>query len=388
MRRAALTLVLVGGWAAACGGRTAVELGAASGGAAGSAGESGASGRGGSGGIAAGSGFGGSSGAGSGGVSGFGGGIAGFGGNGVGGLTNNDVPISAAPFSALEAETDVVVTPSGVVVATWIAIDFNSSSTNGYAFSTDGGKTWQPPQQIPSPMGRTSSDPVLAVDAASNVHLAWIGLNRGANGPRDMQVYYAQAPAGTTQFGPVVPVSGPVASDGVDKPWIAHDPTTGNLYVTWLDTNEPRMRFAVSENNGASFKINDIDDGQGFRNLIYPCVDAVTGRVHVVYHPGGGIGLRSSDDQGKTWPGAVAVADPADQPAMFDDPTCAANNNELWIAYGIGTDPLGVEDSARSRRIRIAYSNDGGATITRRTFAEDASGTNFLHPPTRTCGQR
>jgi hypothetical protein len=200
-----------------------------------------------------------------------------------------------------------------------------------------------------------------------------------------MRVYLAKAPAGTTEFEPAIDLTGPVASDSIDKPWGIAD-KDGRIFVTWLDSGEPRMRVAVGTADadaeaGVGFTINPIDDGQGFRNLIFPCIDDVTGRLYVTYHPLGGIGLRSSDDHGQTWPNVTAVALQSDEDAMFDDPTCAAHDGEIWIAYGIGTAEFATEESSPSNHVRVAHSTDGGLTFSDYSFAEDAKlGTKFLHP--------
>lgn len=297
------------------------------------------------------------------------------------GATGGASSISASGLSVLETETAVTTAGSGFVVATWIGIESGGNSHNGYAFSVDGGATWAPPQKLDAPGGRVASDPVVFASPQDDVYLTFIGFKRDANGqPFDMRVYLAKAAAGATSFGTPVDLSGATAFDSVDKPWGVVGPD-GTIYVTWLDTGEPRMRVAVSQDAAQSFTVYDIDDGQGFRNLIYPCVDAVTGRVHVVYHPGGGIGHRFSDDKGKTWPSAVAVALPSDEPAMFDDPTCAAHGGTLWVAYGVGTDGFSPSDSPRSNRLRIAISSDGGQNFATYVFGEDsAAGTKFLHP--------
>ena len=375
--------ILAGVWIAGCGGEVSDNTGAATDGGGGSSAGSAGTGEAGnssSGGFV---GFGGDAGSDAGAGTGGEGAVSGSGGTAgsAGSPSETTITISESPATGLETETNVAAAPNGFVVGTWIGVNFDNSSTNGYAFSADNGQTWDPPRTIDSPAGRVSSDPVVYADSSNNFHLTWIGLNSGGiNGVSDMRVYYARADAGEREFGPVQEVTGAVASDQVDKPWITVDPNDGTIYITWLDTGEPRQRVAVSQDGGQTFVIHDIDDGQGFRNLIFPCVDAVTGRVAVVYHPGGGIGLRFSDDRGVTWPTATAVAAPGDQ-ASFDQPTCAAHNNEIWIAYGIGGEPFDPSINPRSTRLRVAYSSDGGSTIARHAFAEDpAAGERFLHP--------
>ncbi len=365
MRRFTLALAVTLSWPLACGGSTDEQRPASGGGAAGV------------GGFGA---FGGSGGGGTAGTGAAAGSSGTAGTAGTAGSTGSP-PISTSALSLIETETAVAALSGGFVVAAWIGVDAGGKSHNGYAFSVDGGSTWAPPQKLESPDGRVSSDPVVFASPSDEAYLSFIGFKRDAQGqPFDMRVYVAKADKGSTSFGAPKDLSGATPSDSVDKPWgiVAPD---GTLYVTWLDTGEPRMRVAVSQDAATSFSVYDIDDGQGFRNLIYPCVDAVTGRVHVVYHPGGGIGHRASDDQGKTWPTVAAVALPGDPAAMFDDPTCAAHDGTVWVAYGVGTDSFSPSDSPRSNRLRVAISTDGGKSFPKHVFAEDpAAGSKFLHP--------
>lgn len=368
---------------AACSGSSNTTFKDHDSGAAGAAGASGAAGSTGSGGAATGGAAGTDGGAGASGAAG----TAGSGGSDAGsGLPTQG--ISQSSLSAVETETNVAVAGNGYVAVTWIGIQLTQHSFSGYAISTNDGQSWTQPQKLEAPGGRTSSDPVVAAAPDSSFYLAWIAFQRDAQGnPYDMRVYVSKAAAGDTTFGAPQDIAGAIASDAIDKPWVTVAPD-GTVYVTWLDTGSqsknlaPRMRVAVSEDQGQTWNIYPIDSGQGgFRNLIYPCVDDVTGRVYTTYHPGGGIGLRWSDDKGKTWPGATAVADPNDPQAMFDDPTCAAHNGEVWVSYGVGTDPFSETDNARSDHIRVAHSSDGGQSIDARYFAEDATaGTKFLHP--------
>ena len=377
MKHLLLPVLFVCAGAVACSGSHEVSITDHDSGAAGSGGAAGSAGAAGSGGAAGTDGGAGTAGT---------GGAAGSGGS----AGNSGVPtqsISQSSLSAVETETNLAVADNGYVVATWIGIQPTQHSHSGYAFSKNDGQTWMPPQKLEAPGGRTSSDPVVAAAPDSSFYLAWIAFQRDAQGnPYDMRVYVSKAAAGDTSFGAPQDIAGAITSDAIDKPWVTVAPD-GTVYVTWLDTGSqsknlsPRMRVAVSEDQGQTWNIYPIDSGQGgFRNLIYPCVDDVTGRVYVTYHPGGGIGLRWSDDKGKTWPGATAVASQSDPKSMFDDPTCAAHNGEVWVTYGVGTDPFTETDNARSDQIRVAHSSDAGQSIADRHFAEDATaGTKFLH---------
>lgn len=290
--------------------------------------------------------------------------------------------ISASPISVIEAETHVAVSSTGVVAAAWIAIQNGGNSTNGYTFSTDGGSTWTPVQSLASPNGQVASDPVLVFDQQNNCYMTWIGFKRDAQGnPFDMHVYAAKAPAGTTTFGAPVDVAGSGTNVQFDKPWITVT-NKNTLILTYAKTSTGGI-YAARSTDGAMTWTNVlmVEDGN-FRNLVYPCAPLNGNRVWATYHAGGGIGLRWSDDDGVTWPDAnkAAIAAMTEQPA-FDDPTCAAEGNEVWVSYGLSNDQFGGADSPKLHTIRIAHSADGGATVDFRANAHDAAAAKlFMHP--------
>lgn len=317
------------------------------------------------------------------GVGGTGGASASGGGGASGaGATGGDgtVDLSSAAASAMETETNLAIAPDGRMLSAWIGLEPGGTSSNGYTISLDSGKTWSTPATLAAPGGRVASDPVSFAAPNGTLYLTFIGFQRDAQGqPFDMRAYLAESAPGSTSLSAPLDLTGPVASDSIDKPWGIVTPD-GAIHVSWLDTGEPRMRMAIVDPASKAVNTVNVDDGQGFRNLIYPCHDASTGRLYVVYHPGGGIGLRGSDDGGLSWPLVTPVALQSDLPAIFDDPTCVAAGGKVWVAYGIGTDDFDPSANPRSDRIRIARSDDGGNSFSH-GFAEDATaGSKFLHP--------
>ena len=290
--------------------------------------------------------------------------------------------VSVSPQSVLEAETHVAAASNGLVAVAWIAEQVGGNSTNGYVFSTDGGATWGAPSQVASPGGRVASDPVLAVDQQQNFYMTWIGFHFDTMGnAQDMHVYAATAPAGTTSFGAPVEVSMPAMGDQFDKPWITvTDKNT--LIVTYAKTSTGGIYAARSTDQGKTWSNAVIVENAAFRNLVYPCAPATGNRLWVTYNTGGGIGLRWSDDDGVTWPDVnkTAVAAMGETPG-FDDPTCAASGNEVWVSYGLSNDAFSSTNSPKLFAIKLAHSGDGGATIDSRSDAADpAAGAFFLHP--------
>lgn len=303
----------------------------------------------------------------------------------TGGPTLDPGVVSRSARSAIEAETHVAAAPNGFVALAWIAEQANGASNNGYVFSKDDGATFEPVDTLASPGGRVSSDPVLTVDRAGNFWLTWIGFKRTNQGQTaDMHVYVAEAPAGTTKFGTPNEVSVNIGgAEQYDKPWITVV-NDGALLVTYARTSTGGILAARSMDGINWDTVVIVEDG-GFRNLVFPCVAAGGSTVYATYHSGGGIGLRRSDDNGATWPDAnkLAVADRNEGQPAFDDPTCAADGDQVWVAYGITSEQFNpsAATSAKLDSVRLAHSPDRGANIDGRYDAQDAAaGRYFLHP--------
>jgi hypothetical protein len=104
----------------------------------------------------------------------------------------------------------------------------------------------------------------------------------------------------------------------------------------------------------------------------------------VTYHAGGGVGLRWSDDDGATWPDTnkSAMADGNEPTPAFEDPTCAAQGNEVWVSYGLTPDQnMGNALTAKLNKIRVAHSPDGGVSVDWRSDALDLGASKYAMLP-------
>jgi hypothetical protein len=285
----------------------------------------------------------------------------------------------------------VVATSTGAIAVAWIDVDFMGNSTMGYTFSTDGGATFAPPAFVASPGNREASDPVLAVDAADNVYLAWVAFQIQGQSPSNMRIYVSKAPAGSTTFGAPVQVSAPNDAALYDKPWITVT-RTGAVLCTYerdLQPNEYGLVAARSTDGGATWQrsfIVDDPSGDTFRNLAFPCAPRDGGHVWVTYLALTNFGLTAllarSDDDGVTWQPEVTVSQ-ANEAVAFDDPTCVAENDEVWLAYGLSNDMLdsmaGKADKLFS--IQLVHSSDAGKSIDARAEAADTAAAAFFQHP-------
>ena len=313
--------------------------------------------------------------------------------SGTGGTGGTVNPIiSDSPGSFLQSETSVVAGPNGVVAVAWIDLDNTGVSTIGYTFSTDDGATFAPPTQIQSPGNRVASDPLLAIDAMGNIYVTWVAFHTDAQGnPNSMRIYVSRADAGGTTFGTPIRVSAQGDTASFDKPWITA--TNGGALLLTYERNAMPNDYSVvaarSNDGGMTWQRTPIADdatGMVFRNLAFPCAPKDGGHVWVTYLAETGLGidvrLARSDDGGATWSSETIVSQ-ANEQVSFDDPTCAAENDQVWIAYGLThdmTDPKATKaDKAYS--IQLVHSNDAGQSFdTRLEAADPAAGAFFQHP--------
>ncbi len=297
--------------------------------------------------------------------------------------------ISQSPGWVRQPDASVAAAPNGLVALAWIDVAATGSSAVGYAFSTDGGASFMPASVIAPPAGAIASDPTIAAGADGVFHLAWVGYRADALGDAtDMHVYTAAAPAGATTFGDPVEVTDPADPSHYDKPWIEVTPT-GSLAVTYQRVAAPLDVGIVMarSDDGLTWDralVADDPDGAVFRNLAYACAPADGARLWVTYLAGAttfDVRLARSDDGGQTWAPEIVVSAPGDAVA-FDDPSCVAQGDDVWVAYGITGDvPFSEGQVQKLDAIVVARSSDGGATVAARDHAEDsAAAPYFMHP--------
>lgn len=313
--------------------------------------------------------------------------------SGTGGTGGTMNPIiSSSPGSFLQSETSVVAGPNGFVAVAWIDLDMMGASTIGYVFSTDDGATFNQPTQIQSPGNRVASDPVLAIDAAGNIYVTWVAFHTDMQGnPNSMRIYASRADAGSTSFGMPIRVSAQGDTASFDKPWITVT-NGGQLVITYERAampNDYSIVAARSNDGGMSWQrtaIGDDPSGMIFRNLAFPCAPKDGGHLWITYLAQTQVGLDvllvRSDDGGATWSSETIVNLPNDVVA-FDDPTCVAENDEVWVSYGLThdvTDPKATK-ADKSYSLQLAHSSDAGQSIDARLEASDpTAGAFFQHP--------
>ena len=273
-------------------------------------------------------------------------------------------PFSSKGAASYEAQTSLAASSKGAVVAAWIGFFADNTSSIGYAISRDAGATWGAAKYLSSPGGRLASNPVVAADGQGRFYLTWLGF-RVDNGP-DEHVYLSKLDVTADTFADPVIASddGTSTTRDFDKPSLAVD-ANDNVLVTWADFTNPAaaaLTFARST-DGATFTRSTIASGAGFGNLAYVCVDASAGPTAPLYVVhlaiGATITLEKSTDQGQTWtPSLVPAVN-----VVFQDPTCVARGNDLWVGYASGMSAPSPSTNAPGDAVFVARSTNGGGTF-------------------------
>jgi hypothetical protein len=148
--------------------------------------------------------------------------------------------------TSTQCEPAIATNGTDVLVAwnDWPSIDPTFlGSLQGWAYSNDGGATYRDAGEVPPP-GEDMfwrSDPSLAADDRTG-EFFYCGLMETLIDPiTDTQDEGVAILSGRFQgsgflwSAPHITRLGPISQHFIDKPWIAVDPTSGNLYVTYTD---------------------------------------------------------------------------------------------------------------------------------------------------------
>lgn len=233
-----------------------------------------------------------------------------------GGVPSSDVRVNQDATALFQNEPSAASDPADPqrLVAAWndnLLFDPSSNlqkSRIAHGWSADGGKTWESEiAGFPTVDNEQRADPSVAFDGLGNVYLAFLPYDQFDRSDPDLnQILVARSSDGGASFDePVVLDAG-----AVDKPYLAVDPVSDTVYVTWVDFSGPEevIYFSRSDDQGASFlpRIRVSDPGNGG-----------SGPVPVV-GPDGGVDVLWSDrdtrilfdrsvDGGDTWGVDVVV---------------------------------------------------------------------------------
>ncbi len=219
-------------------------------------------------------------------------------------------------------QSEVAVARHGDVVV----VGYNDSgeftrknSLTGYAYSTDGGKSFSDAGVLaPARGARNLGDAALAVDRDGNFYFATLTVDARARSY--VGVAKSRKTKGEVTFGEPVLIGGLERDGFQDKELIAVDVTggrhDGNVYVVWTEfplRGPSRILFSRSSDGGRSYSqpLRLSQSGSGVQGAM-PLVGA-RGELYVAWEDRSGvrtgyIRLRRSDDGGRTWGPEITAA--------------------------------------------------------------------------------
>jgi hypothetical protein len=219
---------------------------------------------------------------------------------------------------------------------------------------------------LASPNGQMASNITLARDGAGSLFVAWASWTPGPDPAQphaqasDIAIQFARWPAGASGFATPVELSDPIPASLYDKPWMILTADDG-IVVSYSDLRRGGIWVASSADGGASFQRTLVDSTKA--NLAALCPDGRPGGAFVTYGTSGAIRLAHTADGGITWSAPVfaAVSDPSGNVA-WQDPSCIANGDEVWISYGRTHDGTDVPVE-RLLAVRVAHLTLGASIV-------------------------
>jgi hypothetical protein len=163
----------------------------------------------------------------------------------------------------------------------------DSPGASGYGYSIDGGRTWTDGGLLPATApALTSGDPALAADHQGNFYYASLYSPDGDRS--SLSVHRGRFENDSLVWGPPVMPVIPTPSDFLDKEWLAVDPESGYVYLSWTrfdPAGGSRIEFVRSYDRGATWSprlqltSSSVAGVQGTRIVIGPDHE-----VYVIYY--------------------------------------------------------------------------------------------------------
>ncbi len=234
-----------------------------------------------------------------------------------------------------------------------IAIDYSDSVFKENLDSLDmSNRKWTPIQVVSTESTEPSRYPSVAVDQAGNIHVAWEdGTDYNGAGPL-ADIFYKSWDA-TSQTWSITEVVSTESTGGSTYPSLAVD-AAGNVHIAWLDWTDyagsgpdDDIFYKSRDATSQTWSITEVVSTESTDTSSYPSLVAdVGGNIHVVWHDqtdyaGAGtdsdIFYKSRDTTSQTWSITEIVS--TESPVGSEHPSLVVGSTgNLHIAWYDGTD--------------------------------------------------
>ncbi|MCI4351056.1 MAG: glycoside hydrolase [Thermoplasmata archaeon] len=263
---------------------------------------------------------------------------------------------------------------------------YYTTGVSGAFTSWDGGRTWVD-QTLPiSPDWTSSSSPTCGHEHLADTAIGFggnntvyyvdlttgIGNQTGCTGPlSQIALYVTISIDGGNTWGTPIGLAGTVAGGFMDKPWIAVDAKTGEVYVAYNDDNNGTIALRNSTDHGRTWSppVNvSTAGGLGVEIVVDP-----SGGVDAVWYGAGGIEFSRSTDHAAHFSAptmiGTAVSGASPTPDFFRAFTLPglgvdgfSGNSYTGRLFAIWQNGSG--GVAGSPFVSVAYSSNNGTTWT------------------------
>ena len=260
---------------------------------------------------------------------------------------SNDPRGADYPYMTVDSDDNINVA--------WVVSPRVVPSIIFFSRSSDGGVTFSPPIALST---KPSRGPLVAVDSAGNINVAWI---EGNNGP--VQVIFSRSSDGGATFTAPKVISWPSEADlGLQ---MALD-SKGNISAVWYTQPYGNVYLSRSSDGGATFSRTTITNNTGPNGPQAPqiAIDS-SDNINVVWNDRGDIFFSLSSDGGATFSTPQNLSNDlrASAPRIATDPS--GNINVVW-----------QDNTPGNYATFFSRSGDGGATFSTPENLSNDSGTS------------
>jgi hypothetical protein len=272
--------------------------------------------------------------------------------------------VSVDGASMFEVESSLATQGNDLAIA-WEAYGCDDITRVGYVRRDPSGELSKP-RYLASPGGQMASNVTVAFDEAGSLFAAWASWTPGPErtqphlGVSDIHIQLARWPAGAADFEAPLVLDEPIPNALYDKPWMTVT-VGGAIVVSYSDLRRGGIWVASSIDGGTTFQRTLVDPS--WANLAASCADGRPGGAFLTYFTAHAIRVAHTADGGLTWsaPATAAFSDATTNVAC-QDPTCVANADQVWIAYGRTLDSYD-NPVERLLKVNVAHFTLGGVSV-------------------------